>query len=199
MTRKFAIAIAAAVALAALAGCGSSPKERFYTLSTGTAPELRADSGATYTVTIGPVAVPDIVDRPQFVLRTGANEVMVAEQARWAEPLKNEIPRVVADNLAQLLNGARVFAYGQNGNFDVDYRVTIDVQRFDSRLGEGVSVEALWTIRPAKGASKIGRTLAREATSGAGYDALVVAHGRALATVSRDIAEAVRGYAPAAR
>lgn len=197
--RKFALIIAATLALSSLAGCGSSPKERFYTLSTGTAPDLRADAGAAYTVAIGPVAVPDIVDRPQFVLRTGANEVMVAEQARWAEPLKNEIPRVVADNLAQLLTGARVFAYPQDATLGANYRVTIDVQRFDSKLGDAVSIEALWTIRPAKGAPKIGRTLARETAAGAGYDALVVAHGRALATVSRDIAEAIRGYAAASR
>jgi uncharacterized protein len=193
VTRIISLAIAV-LALSTIAGCGSSPKERFYTLSTGTAPEVRADATA-YTVAIGPVAVPDIVDRPQFVLRAGTNEVMVAEQARWAEPLKNEIPRVIADNLAQLLTGARVFAYAQNGGLDANYRVTIDVQRFDSKLGDAVSIEALWTIRPAKGASKVGRTLARETASGAGYDALVVAHGRALATVSRDIAEAVRGLA----
>jgi uncharacterized lipoprotein YmbA len=191
--------IIAALALSSIAGCGSSPKERFYTLSTGAAPELRSDAGATYTVAIGPVAVPDIVDRPQFVLRTGANEVMVAEQARWAEPLKNEIPRVVADNLAQLLTGARVFAYADNGGLGADYRVTIDVQRFDSKLGDSILVDALWTIRTAKGAPKIGRTLAREAAGGAGYDALVIAHGRALAAVSRDIAEAVRALSAAAR
>ena len=29
----------------------------------------------------------------------------IAEQARWAAPLKSEIPRVIADQLARLLAG----------------------------------------------------------------------------------------------
>jgi len=53
-------------------------------------------------------------------------------------------------------------------------------------------VEVAWQVIPAKGAARAGLSSAREATGGPGYDALVAAHGRALAAVSRDIALAIR-------
>ena len=69
----------------------------------------------------------------------------------------------------------------------------VDIQRFDSVLGEAVTIDALWTVRRAAGgATKTGRSSVRETVSGAGFDALVAAHSRALASVSRDIAGAIR-------
>jgi hypothetical protein len=41
------------------------------------------------------VTVPDVVDRPQFVTRAGLNQVTINEFARWGEPLKGEIARVI--------------------------------------------------------------------------------------------------------
>ena len=181
---------AALLAAAALAGCGASPKASFYTLSSG-APPQPAPATVPFSVAMM-VTVPDVVDRPQLITRSGANQVTMDEFARWGEPLKSEIPRVIANNLTRELNGAFVSTYPQSANIDADCRVLIEVQRFDSALGEAATIEVLWTVKPAKGESKSGRTVAREATAGASFDALVAAHSRALAAVSRDIAVAVR-------
>ena len=191
MTPKTAL-MAALLAFPVLSGCGSSPKSTFYTLSSGAAPE-RAPATAPLSVAIAPVTVPDIVNRPQFVVRVAANQVTIDEFARWAAPLKDEIPRVIADNLTRLLNGARVATYPQYGNADADYLLAIAVQRFDSALGDAATVEVLWTVRPPKGgAPRTGRSVVREPAGAAGYDALVAAHSRALARVSGDIANAIR-------
>ncbi len=181
-------------AILVLAGCGSSPKETYYTLSAtaatnGAAP---ASGEASYSVAVGPVTLPESVDRPQLVLRVGPNEVTFGELHRWAGPLRSEIPRIVADNLAAYLNVKRVAAYPQSAGDNADYRVLVDIQRFDSTLGESVTVDALWTIkRQSDGALRTGRSTAKE-SSGGSYDAMVAAHSRALATISRDIAEAIR-------
>jgi uncharacterized lipoprotein YmbA len=191
VTPKSAL-IAALLAFPVFSGCGSSPKSTFYTLSSG-APPAPAPATAPFSVAIGAVTVPDIIDRPQLVVRAAANQVTINEFARWAAPLKDEIPRVIADNLTQLLNGARVATHPQAGNTDTDYLVTIGVQRFDSALGDAATIEVLWTVRPPKGgAPRSGRSVVREPAGAAGYDALVAAHSRALAAVSRDIAEALR-------
>ena len=125
-----------------------------------------------------------------MVVRTGANQVSVAEFERWAGPLKNEIALAIAENLKPLLGGASVFTYPQGVNADV--HVSVDVQRFDSVLGEAATVEVLWQVRTVKGAPRSGRSMVREAAGGAGYDALVAAHARALAAASRDIAAAIQ-------
>jgi uncharacterized lipoprotein YmbA len=183
--------MAAFLAFAALAGCGSSPKSSFYTLS-GAEPATYATSNTPYSIAIGAVTVPDVIDRPQFVTRSGANELTINEFARWGEPLRAEIPRVIAGDLSGELDGAFVSIYPQSSAGNADFRLQLDVRRFDSTLGEAATVEVVWTLRPLKGAAVNGRSLAREATAGAGYDALVAAHSRALASVSKDIAAAVR-------
>jgi uncharacterized lipoprotein YmbA len=178
----------------ALTGCGSSPKQSYYTLSAaavmnGAAP---ASGESSYSVAVGPVTLPESVDRPQLVLRVGPNEVTFVELHRWAGPLKGEIPRIIADNLAADLNVKRVAAYPQSAGENADYRVLVDIQRFDSALGESVTIDALWTIkRQSDGASRTGRSTAKESSSGS-YDAMVAAHSRALATISREIADAIR-------
>jgi uncharacterized protein len=167
-----------------LLACGSPPRERFYTLD---APEPPAAAAAPYSIAVGPVSVPELVDRPQFVVRVGANQVAIAEQARWAEPLKSAIARVVAANLAKEL-GART----QLRNGDADYRVLIDVQRFESTPGDAVLLDAQWTVIGAKGARRSGRSTQREPAQGRDYDALAAAHSAALAKLSSEIAEAIR-------
>jgi uncharacterized lipoprotein YmbA len=174
------------VPLVAMTACSAPPRERFYTLD---APEPPAAAEAPYSIAVGKVSVPELVDRPQFVVRVGANQVAIAEQARWAEPLKSAIARVVAANLAKDL-GARTLA--QPGNGDADYRVLIDVQRFESSPGESVLIDAQWTVIGPKGARRTARSNLRERVQGRDYDALAAAHSAALATLSREIAAAIR-------
>ena len=55
-----------------------------------------------------------------------------------------------------------------------------------------------WTIRRVSqkdAETKTGRSHIQETTVGDGYEALVAAHSRALATLSSDIAEAIRAAA----
>jgi uncharacterized protein len=182
-------------AISVLAGCGSSPRETYYTLSAGAAANSAAPASgeSAYSVAVGPVTLPDPVDRPQLVLRVGPNEVTFVELHRWAGSLKNEIPRIIADNLAANLNIRQVAAYPQSAGDNTDYRVLVDIQRFDSTLGESVTIDALWTIRrQSDGTTRTGRSTARESSSGDKYEALVAGHSRALATISRDIADAIR-------
>ncbi len=195
MTRNLtAIGLVAALVLAA--GCGSSPKVRYYTLSAVEAPAASAASvKAEFTVTVGPVSVPDVVDRPQIVLRVAANQVERSEFDRWGEELNLAIPRVVAASLAQHLASAQVFVYSPSAP-PADFRVLIGIERFESEPGKAVTVEASWSIRPrAKGEPRAGRSIVREPAGAAGYEALVAAHSRALAAVSRDIADALRSTA----
>ena len=168
-----------------LAACGSTGgKERFYTLS---APEPAAATEGAPSVAVVSVTVPELVDRPQIVVRAGPNQVGINEQARWAEPLRGAIARVVTANLAAAMNGKVAPQRGA----DPDYRVTLDVQRFESTLGDGVLIDAVWSVAPKSGERRTGRTVAREKARGPDYDGLAAAHSAALATVSREIAAAI--------
>jgi len=185
----------AVLTISSLTGCASSPNESFYTLSAGVPVNgaTPASGESAYSIAVGPITLPEVVDRPQIVLRASPNEVIIVELHRWAEPLRSEIPRIIADNLTADLNVKRVAAYPQSAGDNADYRVLVDIQRFDSTMGESVTIDALWTVkRVSDGALRTGRSMARESTGGGTYEAVVAAHSRALATISHEIAEAIR-------
>lgn len=182
-----------ALLLAALAGCASSPLPRFYTLEgPALATPTRADP-ARLRLSVGPVSVPDSVDREEIVLRTGGNRLELSDLHRWAEPLPAAIARVLAADLGRALGTPWAGVRGQWTGGEPDLRVAVDVLRFDSALGQAATVEAAWEVRRKDGGPALqGRTLAREPTAGEGYDALAAAHARALARIARDIAAAIR-------
>ena len=191
MARRIAQLVSIALITLA-AGCSTAPS-RFYSLSsTSTADGTPATPAS---VMVGPVTIPASVDQPEFVVQVAPNRVEVDEFNRWVSPLNDGIARAVAGDLVVLL-GTPDVASSQLANFTPDYRVTIDVQRFETNRGQGVTVEAVWTVRKtAGGATRSGRTVASETAQGQGYDALAVAHSQAIAKMSGDIATAIRAEA----
>lgn len=181
--------------IALAAGCGGSPKRNFYTLQAPLGPAARTVLGgpAQPTVVVGPVTVPDTVDRAQIVVRTSGNRLDISDLHRWAEPLRGEIGQVLAADLSRELGGMEIFVQGQEtASGEPDIRVAVDVLRFDSVLGEAAILEAAWVVRRHEAPPVRGRTVAREPADGPGYEALVAAHAKALARLGRDIAGVIR-------
>jgi uncharacterized lipoprotein YmbA len=201
MKRVFVLLAAATVVTAC-----SSPKTTYYTLS---APPVTASTPMTHKtrVMVGPVTVPSLVDTPQLVVKSTNNQVAVYEYQRWAGSLKTDIERVVAADLSRDLSTPNVWSYTQSPFAQFDYQVLIDVQNIDSKLGDSVSVDVLWTIKPTAAkvnhsiattitppASYTGRTVINEPVSGSGFDALVAAQSRAFDRLSADIAKSIRPH-----
>jgi uncharacterized lipoprotein YmbA len=193
MAGRLARLISIAFVAVTAAGCGTSASARFYTLDSTA---VANGAPATHTaVMVGPVTVPASVDQPEFVVQVASNRVEVEEFNRWAAPLSDGITRAVAGDLAVLL-GTPDVATAPMANFNSAYWVTIDVQRFESTRNEAALLEAVWAVRKtAGGETRSGRTVAREAVQGEGFDALAAAHSRALARMSGDIAAAIRAEA----
>ncbi|KLU21223.1 hypothetical protein EOS_36860 [Caballeronia mineralivorans PML1(12)] len=178
-----------AIVLTLFAGCATSPASKFYTLSPVQVVE-QSSGTKPVMIAIDPVTVPELVNRSQIVTTLDANRVSIDEFARWAEPLKSQIPRVLAADLVQFIPGAIVSTYPQRVD-DNAYRISVDVQAFDSSTNGTVTMAVIWSVRPPKRGEKVsGRSVVHEAADGPGYDALVRAHSRALASVANDIAVA---------
>ncbi len=190
-----------------LSGCASSPPSTFYTL----VPESFGDSDTSnavafvHSVAIGPVSLPDLVDRPQFVVRAGPNRVVMLETRRWAEPLKSGVAAAVAGYLSRDLHGARVMPMTQSAANEAEFDISLDVQRFEMIVGETAIIDVVWTIKRRDAGAKpvsghgIERESAQLSTDSAGdaYAALVAAQGRALSSISRAIAaDLTRARAP---
>jgi Uncharacterized protein conserved in bacteria len=148
---------------------------------------------ANCSVSVGPISVPAVIDRQQIVILTGPNQVFMDEFNRWASPLKDNIGRVVVENLVSILETTQVTLFPQSTAADASYRAVIEVLRFDSEFGKAATLDALWTVISAKdGQSHRGRTTLTEATQGGDYAALAAAHSRALGKLSAEIAKEIQ-------
>ena len=183
-----------------LAGCASSAPSRFYVLSplVSSKAESQAlkDEGCI-AIGIGPVELPAYLDRPQIVTRVSENELNLAEFDKWAEPLKDNFSRVLVENLSTLLCADTISIFPWKGPTPIDYQVEVTVIRMDGNVGGNASLVARWAIFRENDRKML---LTRQSSfsrllSSEGYKALVSAQSRAIADLSREIAEAIKGYA----
>ena len=179
-------------------GCAGSPNSKFYTLSplvsTAEVKSLKETPANDLIVGVGPVRIPQYLMRKEIVTRTDENRIDLAEYDLWGGTLQDDFSRSLIENLNLLLAGNRISLFPWPGIGAVDYRVGVEVARFDGSLGGEVVLIAAWTIREGKG-NKI--TLVRtsriqEPAGGQTYEALVGAMSRALARLSREIGGTVK-------
>lgn len=181
----------------ALAGClGSSRPSRFYTL----APlQIRNGQGGTppdATLAIGPVEIPESIDRPQIVTRTGANELVVAEFDRWGGSLDSEISgalvATVRDRLASQQIAVAPWRSAILSGVGPSYRAAVSVSRFDGIPGQSVVLQGRWELIGQSGESLgVREATVTEKIDGAGYDALVAAMQKVLVRFGQQLADSV--------
>lgn len=195
--QRLAIWTIAAVTLAACA----SPPSRFYTLGSGdvsaggaagnaTAAAMRASNPALL-IEVPPVAVPAEVARNQLVVQTGEAGVSVLEQQRWAALPGDEIRRALSGDLAARLGTFDVYGSPYPAGVPV-YRVTVNVQRFESWPGKHAAIDAVWSVRAVGNQAVVTCSTSATVPVDAGFAALVEGHRRAIAEMADQIAATVR-------
>ncbi|HTH61234.1 MAG TPA: PqiC family protein [Paraburkholderia sp.] len=194
MKRSLVIAAAAVLAFG-IAAC-SSPTPTFYALRPSAAQAADARAAAAIIVVVGPVTVPEMVDRPQIVTINPDQTIAVNEFARWAAPLKSDIGRVIAADLGDRLGVEHISVVDPGAGTQEKWQVRVDIMHFDSIPGDSATIDAQWAVRPPERRSWVwGHTRARVPVASRDYGALVDAHDAALAAISGDIAAVIRANA----
>ncbi len=175
-------------------GCSSKPT-KFYVLTPLSEVQTIPDrlNEDTLSIGVGPIILPDYVNRPQIVTKNGANELVIDEFYRWAEPLRTNVSRVLSDNLATLLGTENITKYPWNRFVHIDYQVSIEFTKFDSIIGKEATIEARWVILTDRGRNEILRKKSKitKKAETERYDAIVVAESQALAELSQQIAHEI--------
>ncbi len=184
-----------ALFLAILTGCASSPSSKFYQLNPmqdKTSATRDASPDQNLTIAIGPVRVPDYLDRPQIVTRSGRNELKLSEFDRWAGSLESDVNRVLVEDISSILPADRFFVVRWTPYLEsqvhASYRVEVLLERFEGTLGDSVLLKAQWAVF-AKDKRLLLKKEAeiREEMNGSSYESLVAAMSSALERLSRDI------------
>lgn len=180
-----------------LAGCSSTPPVRFYNLNSlpsGQQENPAAILGDDIAIGVGPVELPEYLNRPQIVTRKSQNQLEIAEFHRWAASFPRDFSRVLAKNISTLLPTDRVAVYPWGDGFSPTYQVRVNVEQFDGQLAEQVFLRVIWSLVGQEGKKEllVRKTLIEEPVLTDDYEGLVAAQSNALATLSREIAEEIR-------
>jgi len=179
---------------ALLTACASTPTN-FYTLeSQSRPPVVTTTTGATKPlIGIGPLSLPALLDRRGIVTRAENNSVQIAEFDQWAAPLQNNVLAVLSKNVATLQPNAIVRAYPWSVYGNVDYRVIIDISRFDTQLGKFANLEASWAIMEEKNHTIIsnGQTKLQQRLNDASYNSAAQGLSKLLSEFSQQLSLAL--------
>ena len=194
-----------AFALLLVAGCGKTEPSRFYVLSYG----HDQDGGAASTtaregvgIGVGPVELPQYLDRPHVVTRSSDNKLELAEFDQWGGNLEDNFGHVLAENLSFELSTDRVSVYPWKASALIEYQVTVQVTAFEVD-GEGdCQLDVRWSIvdQEARQVLVMARSSYREKVGPegggpegiTGYEAVAAAMSRNVADLGRDIAAKIK-------
>lgn len=187
-----------------LGGCAADKPTRLYVLSAlAETPGTVSPQGLALGV--GPITLPKYVDRSQIVARINGNSLAQADFDQWGGDLNDNITRVLAANLSNLLETERISLYPWKDRAPIEYQLTMDVTRFEQDNDGSTVLSAFWSIvNPNDGAVLLmRRSTYRSAGDPPGtggsktpedaypYDAVVAAMSRDLELLSRDVAATI--------
>lgn len=146
---KISLVLITILSALSLVACGSSSPANFYLLQARTTasvegPETAAAEGIS--IGIGPLELPEYLDRPQMVTRSGTNSVEIHEFERWAEPLEEGVSRVLTDSLADLLRHKQISIYSWRSQLKADFRLGLTLTRFEGAADGSITLAGIWAL-----------------------------------------------------
>ena len=176
-----------------LTACGKTPPAKFYTLQPIEQAPIGNSISSDVALAVGPVAIPKSMDRAEIVTHDADNAVNLSEFHRWAGPLPDSIASVLAQNIGSLLKTERITPFTKENIFQPSHRVVININRYESRLSKEFLLDATWSIKDLKAHETllIRSSTIQEPLTSAEYEELVAAQSKALAELSRQVANAI--------
>jgi uncharacterized lipoprotein YmbA len=177
-----------------LAGCATSPPSKFYLLTPlpgADAPHSATSRADHPALGVGPIKLLAYLDRSEIVTRSGSNSLKIADFDRWGEPVSDNFMRVLALNLAMLVNTNQISLAPWPRYAPVDYQVVVEADRFDVGTDNKAVLVARWHILNGGEEGKVlrsGSTVITEPTGMDEYADVAAAMSRSVAQLAREIA-----------
>ena len=181
-----------AILSALLCACTDTRTSNYYMLTASAAP---APTGNHPSLGIGPIEVPQYLNRTSLVYGKEANKVTVSSYERWAEPLADGIRRVVGFNLAATLNTQSIQAYPWSREQAPDYAVRVTILLLDANT-ETATMTAEWRVQAGADRRLVSHRISRLSlpmTAAQVYPASIApAYSQLLLDLSEEIASTIR-------
>jgi uncharacterized protein len=138
-----------------------------------------------------PVSLPEVLERDSLVVAQGRSGVQALSAHRWAEPLRDAVPRLLRQDLALWLGLPQVWTAPLPAGVVAQRLLRVDVLSFQAdEARRNVQLQARWTLSDPQGrvpaASGVHSVVAP--VQGADVDAIAVAHRLALWQLAQALA-----------
>lgn len=135
------------------AGCARTAPVAYYQLTGNVTGEALIEAAAIgdRVIGIGPIRLPERLDRPQIITRMDANRLHVSDSHRWIEPLSDNISQVLRENLSTLLGTERFQQYPWSRTSPADFQLIVEVVRFEGEGYAAANLETIWSIEDGEG------------------------------------------------
>ncbi len=143
------------------------------------------------TVALGPIRIPEYLNRPQMLTAISDNQYILSEEHRWAEKLDQNILLALYETLPTQLNTDHVLRYPWSQRQDIDYQVGIDVLDLTTDAQGQVQLIAQWSIKPKDKLIIDKRFNCRIAASTTDYALMVKAQSQCLTQLGQVLAKSL--------
>jgi uncharacterized protein len=158
-----------------------------------TAPNTKAPAPLVVQLML-PVTLPEVLERDAILVPQGQAGLLALPGHRWAEPLRDAVPRVLRQDLADQLAPAQLWAAPLPAGLQVQTQLRIDVLALQANSSRTqVLLQARWTLADPAGRwpARSGIENLASPVQGNGVDALVAAHRQVLASLAQQLAQQV--------
>jgi uncharacterized lipoprotein YmbA len=174
-----------------VASCGRSTPVKYYKLDS---PNViyASDAEESLVLGLGPLRIPEYLERNRIVVRGENSEMLVDDFSRWAEPLDDAIYRVLAANVDSHLDGVMAVSFPYNSMIDHDYQLLGRIDMFESDKVGNTVLLVHWGIIDIDGNPVVTPRRVRyqaQATDASNYGSIATAMRIVLEQFSLDIAE----------
>ncbi|MCK5825913.1 MAG: membrane integrity-associated transporter subunit PqiC [Desulfuromusa sp.] len=145
-------------------------------------------SAKTLTIDIQLSGFPTYLDRPQVIARNNDNTIEYSDLDRWAEPLQENIPQTLRENLRILLPGANISISPWEDSTTDTIKIKVTVNKFSGKLGNHTDIKIGWTLDVGTGEIRQGHFSDRQPV-GETYQDLVASLNSGINNFSRDLAK----------
>jgi uncharacterized lipoprotein YmbA len=141
---------------------------------------------------LGPIRIPEYLDRPQMIIAITDNQYRLSEDHRWTDRLDQNISLALFKALPGQLGTDKIVRYPWPQRQLVDYQIGIDILEFNVDANGQSRLIAQWTIKRKDQPAIDKRSDYRFPASSTDYDVMVKAQSQCLSKLSQEIAETIR-------
>jgi uncharacterized lipoprotein YmbA len=203
--RRVAAALCGAVLAVLASGCSGllapePDKSHYFVLSSEGSAAVQPGARTDIWLGLGPVKIPGYLDTQNIVRSDAGGSIHYVRNAFWAESLGDSFTRALLYRTGRRIGTGHVTQFPWYASTRVDWKVPVDVLRFEATSDGRVVLVARWTVQRAKdGAVVAGAESVLEEPAGDDPALVVDALSRCVDRLAAAIAEAVVRAAPPAR